>query len=148
MGLDMYLYLRDYKSRHHYINRYNLEYPKELKELGDEILERNFMSASTQYQVGYWRKAYAIHNWFVKNCQNGEDDCKEYYISIDDLEKLGEVVVKVIYNHSLASELLPTYDDKYDEWYFKDLEYTRDLLIKVLPIAEEYPYDIVYSSSW
>lgn len=25
--------------------------------------------------VGYWRKANHIHNWFVKNVQDGEDDC-------------------------------------------------------------------------
>ena len=29
-------------------------------------------------QVGYWRKANHIHNWFVENIQNGEDDC-EYH---------------------------------------------------------------------
>ena len=22
-----------------------------------------------------WRKANAIHNWFITNCGNGEDDC-------------------------------------------------------------------------
>ena len=27
-------------------------------------------------QVGYWRKANAIHDWFVKHVQDGEDDCK------------------------------------------------------------------------
>lgn len=26
-------------------------------------------------QVGYWRKANEIHNWFVENVQDGEDDC-------------------------------------------------------------------------
>ena len=26
-------------------------------------------------QVGYWRKANQIHNWFVENVQDGEDDC-------------------------------------------------------------------------
>ena len=26
-------------------------------------------------QVGYWRKANAIHNWFVDHVQDGEDDC-------------------------------------------------------------------------
>ena len=23
-----------------------------------------------------WRKANAIHNWFITNCGNGEDDCQ------------------------------------------------------------------------
>ena len=26
--------------------------------------------------VAYWRKANQIHNWFVENVQNGEDDCR------------------------------------------------------------------------
>lgn len=26
-------------------------------------------------QVGYWRKANQIHNWFVNHVQDGEDDC-------------------------------------------------------------------------
>ena len=27
-------------------------------------------------EVGYWRKANAIHKWFVDNVQDGNDDCK------------------------------------------------------------------------
>lgn len=27
-------------------------------------------------EVGYWRKANAIHGWFVDNVQKGNDDCK------------------------------------------------------------------------
>ena len=33
---------------------------------------------SIMKQVGYWRKANEIHNWFVENVQDGEDDC-EYH---------------------------------------------------------------------
>ncbi len=36
---------------------------------------------------GYWRKANGIHAWFVQNVQEGEDDCKEYYVSQSKLEK-------------------------------------------------------------
>ena len=40
-------------------------------------------------QVGYWRKANQIHNWFVENIQNGEDDC-DYHreVTEEDLEEL------------------------------------------------------------
>ena len=27
-------------------------------------------------EVGYWRKANQIHNWFIENVQDGEDDCR------------------------------------------------------------------------
>lgn len=38
--------------------------------------------------VGYWRKANQIHKWFVDNVQEGEDDCKEYYVSKQKLKEL------------------------------------------------------------
>lgn len=40
-------------------------------------------------QVGYWRKANAIHNWFVHRVQDGEDDC-EYHdeVTKEVLEEL------------------------------------------------------------
>lgn len=39
-------------------------------------------------EVGYWRKSNQIHNWFVKNVQNGVDDCECYEVTEDDLQKL------------------------------------------------------------
>ena len=47
--------------------------------------------------MGQWRKANAIHKWFVKNIQKGNDNCKEYYVSkenLEDLLKLCETVLK------------------------------------------------------
>lgn len=40
-------------------------------------------------QVAYWRKANAIHKWFVDNIQSGEDDCCYHReVTEQDLEKL------------------------------------------------------------
>ena len=39
-------------------------------------------------EVGYWRKANAIHKWFVENVQDGEDDCGTYVVSKEKLEEL------------------------------------------------------------
>jgi hypothetical protein len=36
----------------------------------------------------YWRKANQIHRWFVDNVQEGNDDCKEYYVDEDTLQEL------------------------------------------------------------
>ncbi len=38
--------------------------------------------------VAYWRKANAIHGWFVSNCQDGRDDCQPYHGSREQLEQL------------------------------------------------------------
>ncbi len=46
--------------------------------------------------VGYWRKANQIHNWFVENVQGGVDDCGHYPVTIAQLEKLLGVVNKVL----------------------------------------------------
>lgn len=40
-------------------------------------------------EVAYWRKANAIHAWFERNIADGEiENCKEYMVSKEDLEKL------------------------------------------------------------
>ena len=48
------------------------------------------------YKVATWRKANQIHNWFVENIQGGEDDCKEYYVSSENIIKLYDTVVKCL----------------------------------------------------
>ena len=40
-------------------------------------------------QVGYWRKANQIHNWFVEHVQDGEDDCCYHHeVTKEVLEEL------------------------------------------------------------
>lgn len=45
--------------------------------------------------IGYWRKANAIHNWFVKNIQDGNDNCGEYYVGEEYLKRLLTICEKV-----------------------------------------------------
>lgn len=48
-------------------------------------------------EVGYWRKANQIHNWFVENIQDGEDDCCYHReITKEDLEELMDICHEVI----------------------------------------------------
>jgi hypothetical protein len=39
-------------------------------------------------EVGYWRKANAIHKWFVDNVQNGIDDCCYYEVTKENIQEL------------------------------------------------------------
>ena len=61
---------------------------------------------------------------------------------------------KCIEDPSLAKELLPTTDGfffggtAYDEWYYKDLENTVEILMKVLNETDFENEMIVYQSSW
>ena len=50
-------------------------------------------------QVGYWRKANAIHNWFVDNVQDGIDDCCYHNeVTKEILEELLDTCTQVYKN--------------------------------------------------
>ena len=164
MGLDMYLYLR--KSEYHSgckwrpeEERKKAKYPKELAEFEKEIEQHNFTSVciDTDYQVGYWRKANAIHGWLIGNCAEGIDNCRDVYVSKAMAQKLLDNCNKVLADKSLAKDQLPTQSgfffgsQDYDDWYFEDIAYTKHILEKVLAFLETEPgedYKIIYCASW
>ena len=43
-----------------------------------------------------WRKANHIHAWFVENVQDGNDNCAEYYVTVDDLKRLLDICERII----------------------------------------------------
>ena len=48
-------------------------------------------------EVAYWRKANAIHRWFVDNVQDGDDDCNYHReVTKEDLESLRDTCIKVL----------------------------------------------------
>lgn len=47
-------------------------------------------------RIGYWRKANHLHKWFVDNCQDGEDDCRESYVSKNKLKELLDICKKIV----------------------------------------------------
>lgn len=169
MGLDMYLYLRKYESacswEKDYAEKRGSFYPSELKSFADEIDKHNFMSKETSFQIGYWRKANAIHSWFVKNCADGVDECQKIYVDESKLKELLGNVEEILEAKEegekdiseKAKALLPTQSGfffggtDYDEWYFEDLKYTKGLLKNVLGFLESKEgakYDIIYQASW
>jgi hypothetical protein len=107
-------------------------------------------------EVAYWRKANAIHDWFVKNVQDGKDDCQETYLEKDHLKSLLSVVNEVLQDTSKAPKLLPTTvgfffgSTEYNEWYFNNLEYTKETISKILDKWDtDYKnWDFYYQSSW
>lgn len=67
----------------------------------------NKASGSDSWQVAYgtaiyWRKANAIHKWFVDNVQYGEDDCGSYEVSVEQLLELRDACKKVIRSSKLV----------------------------------------------
>jgi hypothetical protein len=105
--------------------------------------------SSIEERVGYWRKANAIHNWFVLNVQDGVDDCQKAYVSFKKTQELLNTCEKVLADPSLAMELLPPAAGFFfgptgiDEYYMQDLQDTVMILMGV-----EEDDDIYYQSSW
>ena len=86
MGLDMYLVRKKYigaKYEHRQVKG-----TVDIEVNGKKIpIEFNKISYIEE-DVGYWRKANAIHKWFVDNCQDGVDDCRQAYVDREQLEQL------------------------------------------------------------
>ena len=156
MGLDMYLSGKRYMSK---VFRKDDE-PKQnaIAKLFPELegWAGRWGDASpvkeVSIEVGYWRKANAIHDWFVRECQGGEDNCAPHYVSREDLQALKELCEQVLADKSKAAELLPTASgfffgsQDYNEWYFQDLESTIAIIDHALTLPTE--WDFEYRSSW
>ena len=169
MGLDMYLEIRKNEYRSKYSkdkgSRLKLEYPKDITEFIPNLTDLR-ISRQTNYEVGYWRKANQIHNWFMQNCarrdeyDNPIDDCRPIEITVDKLEELLDTCKKVLADHSLAGSLLPTADGfffgstEYDDYYFGELEQTVEIIEPVLKFAKhkleikDYAWEVYYQASW
>lgn len=100
--------------------------------------------------IGYWRKANAIHKWFLGFLKDGEEDCcQKIYVDGDKILELVDLCKQVLADHSKAEKLLPTQSGfffgstDYDEWYFDDLERTIEMLKDTKPVEE-----FVYQASW
>lgn len=93
MGLDMYLEAERYISG--WGHGPDPEYSQLKKILGVSPTEHS-PSFSVSYNVAYWRKANAIHNWFVQNVQGGKDECQRSYVERSQLIKLRDLCQDVI----------------------------------------------------
>lgn len=77
-------------------------------------------------------------NWlmpFVENAIGHEvENCEDYELSKETMRDLLDRIDKVLADHDLAEKLLPTQggsfygSTQYGEWYFKNLQYTKDQL--------------------
>lgn len=159
MGLDMYLEKQTYVKNWDFMTpeeRHSIHVMKNGQTLGSIKQER------VKYiieEVGYWRKFNALHNWFVQNCQDGVDDCKEYYVDEEKIRELIVILKKIIENPDDAHELLPNttgfffgsqeYDERYISMVQKTLELFENLLMEMdNERANKIDSSLYYQSSW
>ena len=114
-------------------------------------------------ELAYWRKAYPIHNWFVKNVQHNIDDCRWHKVKKEDLQKLymesllvWESIIATtpimlmeqekiqVKDTSIAEKLLPS--DIYDYYYIYDIQDTIKMLKEVLNNTNFDEYTVFYNS--
>jgi hypothetical protein len=164
MGLDMYLEARKYvskidsKATTDYENPVLTEEYKKVSAFFPDYASENtgFAGAEVSMNIGYWRKANQIHNWFVNECGDGIDDCKAFYVNADKLRSLRATVEHLLDNRtdSEALKLLPTASGFFfggteiDEWYWQDLENTKAILDKAIRLEEDEDCSIYYQASW
>ena len=144
MGLDMYL------KREVYIGN-NYKDKKEQFSIDVPGVDQKSV-VSVIVEAGYWRKANAIHKWFVDNVQDGVDNCGRYYVSNENLQDLLDVVKKVLKDHKLATSLLPTKSGFFfgdqsieNDYYFEMLKDTKNILEAAV---KEEKGEFYYASSW
>jgi len=116
--------------------------------IADAEAGKGFLIAKNQ--IGYWRKANAIHAWFVRNCADNVDNCSPMKVDRVMLEELLHVCRRVLENPYCAEDVLPTQagfffgDTDYGEYYMNDVQETIEILERAL--AEE--GDLWYQASW
>jgi hypothetical protein len=174
MGLDMYLSARRYVSgweSDYFNSQASATRSQEDVELFDSILDSfdisrsdisdELPSATVSIQVAYWRKANAIHQWFVENVQGGEDDCATYRVDRKQLGELTQALSEVMGLRNAgddvditAEDILPTAGGfffggtEYDDYYFEQAERTFVMLSKLLENPKLDEFDFEYNSSW
>jgi len=101
MGLDMYLQMDVYlstmdKEGSHLVKSMNdlLGLPTEYNNRGD--IEHNSLRAtSVTIEVGYWRKVNWIHEWFVRELNDGNDDQRRSHVPEEKLSELREIINEI-----------------------------------------------------
>ena len=162
MGLDQYLTAKKYIAKWSYGDGYKdrwvtQEFQDALPMDAPDITQYSqFAGISIEYPVGYWRKANAIHNFFVSEVGGGVDECQEMWIDRDILVELRSRcsdVLKADNTEEMAQEVgLETVsgfffgDTDYGDWYKEDLKLTVEICDFVLALPEE--YSLHYQASW
>jgi len=162
MGLDQYLTAKKYVSKWDYSGGFDSKViTQEFQDLlpmdtPDITKYGQFAGITVEYPVGYWRKANAIHNFFVQNVGEDVDDCREMWVDRDVLVELRsrcDDVIKADNTEEMAQEVgLETVsgfffgDTEYGEWYKEDLKLTIEICDFVLALPEEYSFH--YQASW
>jgi hypothetical protein len=161
MGLDMYLRASKYVSGVDFVRKgediVREENPAFFTLLASTGLDKSDIrndlpGGSIEFTIAYWRKVNSIHQWFVDNCADGEDDCRPVYVPREKLEELRDLVHETLAERD--PDLLPPQGGFFfgstdiDEYYWKDLEESHEMLNSILSNPKFEGWDFEYQASW
>lgn len=101
--------------------------------------------------LGYWRKANAIHGYIVRRHADGVDKCQKIELTRADLVALRSLCYEVLFNLHKARDLLPPTEGFFfgsyetDENYRQDLLDTAEIINKALETKKR---TFIYQASW
>lgn len=156
MGLDMYLHKKTY------VQNWPHTKPEDRIEINISGNTKGINPDQIKYiveEVGYWRKANAIHSWIVNNCADGLDECQQIYMPKQKLEELHQLACFVLGSkddlnaEQIALENLPPANGFFfgpteiGDWYWDDIHHTINVLSYALQ-SDFSKSQIIYQSSW
>lgn len=122
MGLDMYLSAKRYF------------WGASLNDPAPKLAEvpAPYEVKEVSVEVAYWRKANQIHAWFVREVQDGEDECKPHDVDPNKLKELRDLCADLLLckDPKEAMEKLPPQEGFFfgvteiDDGYWGDLQDT------------------------
>lgn len=155
MGLDMYLY------RNLDQNGNVLKITPQAEFDNDafaKLLKRatkcnvSYLHPALSINIAYWRKANAIHEWFIAHCADDIDTCQDISVSLEslhDLKDTCERILKAPNDMALMEWLLPPQEgfffgdtDLNDSdtlnSYLENVKYTNNILAEEFKIVDEF----------
>jgi hypothetical protein len=161
MGLDMYLSARKYVSQYDYSDgenktTENFSTLASMSGVNDLTKYSSYSGIEVSYPIAYWRKANAIHGWFVNECAGGVDECQPIHVSREHLIELRDLCKSAVSQPAMAGDILPPtagfFFGSYeiDEYYMEDIKRTMEMLDHILSIIPDNSWDwsFVYQASW
>ena len=120
-----------------------------------------------EYEFAYFRKANWIHNWFVDNIQEGNDDCKEYIILKNKAKELLDICNQIIFAKEAKNKdefikycngILPIKEgfffgqesiEEDIDYYVESIIYLKNKLVEMIyEINNNKEVEFYYCSSW
>lgn len=179
MGLDMYFYklrkaknkslneLLDIQDKINYADntqKQQEEKDKLLKEFKNYLHKHTYKylrvsELKFDYELGYMRKANAIHNYIIDNFGGGIDDCTPIELSKENIKQLQDVVKRLIYECKLEKGKVvngysyniengqPKMQPNYEKGYTMT-KTSKKLASKLLPTCEGFFFGSTQYDEW